>query len=135
MVVDTPAPLARPHAETKTVLVVEDEDGLRELARRLLQRNGYTVLVAAGADEAIRLFEGDPSIDVLLTDVVMPGTSGPELTRQLMEQRPALRVIYMSGHIEEALVRQVALKPGIVFLNKPFTSESLEEKIREVLQP
>ena len=79
------------------MLVVEDEDGLRELAKRLLQRQGYTVLVAANADEALRLFEANQSIDVLLTDVVMPGASGPELTRQLVEQRPALRVIYMSG--------------------------------------
>ena len=75
-------------AGTQTVLVVEDEEGLRELAKRLLQRQGYTVLVAANADEALRLFEANPSIDVLLTDVVMPGASGPELTRQLVEQRP-----------------------------------------------
>ena len=115
----------RPRAGTQTVLVVEDEDGLRELAKRLLQRQGYTVLVAANADEALRLFEANPSIDVLLTDVVMPGASGPELTRQLVEQRPALRVIYMSGYTEDAIVQHGVLKPGIAFLNKPFTSETL----------
>jgi len=135
IVVTTPAPLAQPHAGTKTVLVVEDEDGLRELAKRFLQRHGYTVLVAADADEAIRLFDGNPSIDVLLTDVVIPGASGPELTRQLIARRPALRVIYMSGHSEEAVRQQVVLKPGIAFINKPFTSEALGEKIREVLEP
>jgi CheY-like chemotaxis protein len=132
--VDSPAPLARPHAGTQTVLIVEDEKGLRELAKRLLQRHGYTVLVAGDANEALRLFEENPSIDVLLTDVVMPGASGPELTRQLTEQRPALRVIYMSGYTEEAIVQHGVIKPGIAFLNKPFTSEALGQKIREVLE-
>ena len=75
---------ARPRGGSETVLVVEDADGLRELTRRLLQRHGYTVLVAANAEEALRLFEQNESIDVLLTDVVMPGASGPELTTQLV---------------------------------------------------
>ena len=115
------------------MLVVEDAEGLRELTRRLLERQGYTVLVAANADEALRLFEQNPSIDVLLTDVVMPGASGPELTRQLVEQRPALKVIYMSGYTEDAIVHHGVLNPGIAFLHKPFTSETLGRKIREVL--
>ena len=134
VVVETPAVLARPHAGTQTVLLVEDEDGLRELSKRLLQRHGYTVLVAADAAEALRLFAEHPSIDILLTDVVMPGASGPELTRQLMEQRPALRVIYMSGYTEEAIAQHGVIKPGVAFLNKPFTSDALGEKIREVLE-
>jgi two-component system cell cycle sensor histidine kinase/response regulator CckA len=134
MIVDAPAPQPRPHAGTQTVLVVEDEEGLRELARRLLKKQGYTVLVAANADEALPLFEANQAIDVLLTDVVMPGASGPELTRQLVEQRPALRVIYMSGYTEDAIVQHGILKPGIAFLNKPFNSETLGAKIREVLE-
>ena len=97
------------------------------------ERQGYTVLVAANADEALRLFEQNASIDVLLTDVVMPGASGPELTRQLVERRPALKVIYMSGYTEEAIVHHGVLNPGIAFLHKPFTSETLGRKIREVL--
>jgi PAS domain S-box-containing protein len=133
MVVDAPPPVARPRARSETVLVAEDAEGLRELARRLLQRQGYTVLVAANADEAIRLFEQNASIDVLLTDVVMPGTSGPELTRQLVERRPALKVIYMSGYTVDAIVHHGVLDPGIAFLHKPFTSETLGRKIREVL--
>ena len=91
------------------------------------------MLVAANADEALRLFEQNPSIDVLLTDVVMPGASGPELTRQLVERRPALKVIYMSGYTEDAIVQHGVLNPGIAFLHKPFTSETLGRKIREVL--
>ena len=132
-VVDAAPPVARPRAGAETVLLVEDSDGLRELARRMLQRQGYTVLIAANADEAVRLFEENLSIDVLLTDVVMPGASGPELTRQLVERRPGLQVIYMSGYTEEAIVHHGVLDPGIAFLHKPFTSEALGRKIREVL--
>ena len=132
-VINTPPPVTRPRAGGQTVLVVEDADGLRELARRLLQRQGYTVLVAANADEALRLFDRNPSIDVLLTDVVMPGTSGPELARQLLERRPTLKAIYMSGYTKEAIVQHGVLDPGIAFLHKPFTSETLGRKIREVL--
>ena len=126
-------PVARPCAGAETVLVVEDVEGLRDLARKLLQSQGYTVLLAANADEARRLFERNGSIDVLLTDVVMPGASGPELTRQLLEQRPALKVIYMSGYPEEAIVQHGVLNPGIAFLHKPFTADTLGRKVREVL--
>jgi PAS domain S-box-containing protein len=132
-VVNAPPPVTRPRAGGQTVLVVEDADGLRELARRLLQRQGYTVLVAPNADDALRLFERHASIDVLLTDVVMPGTSGPELARQLLERRPTLKVIYMSGYTKEATVQHGVLDPGIAFLHKPFTAETLGRKVREVL--
>jgi CheY-like chemotaxis protein len=134
MITEAPTSLPPSRVGTQTVLVVEDEDGLRELTKRLLLRQGYTVLVAANADEALQLFEMNQSIDVLLTDVVMPGTSGPELTRRLVEQHPALRVIYMSGYTEEAIVQHGVLKPGIAFLNKPFNSETLGAKLHEVLE-
>jgi PAS domain S-box-containing protein len=130
----TAAPAASPRDGTQTVLVVEDEAGLRVLARRLLQRLGYTVLVAADAGEARRLFAEHPSVDVLLTDVVMPGASGADLGRQLIDLRPDLRVVYMSGYTEEAIVRHGVLAPGIAFLHKPFTSQTLGGKIREVLE-
>jgi two-component system cell cycle sensor histidine kinase/response regulator CckA len=125
--------VAVPRAGTETVLVVEDEKELRELAGRLLRQEGYTVLLAANADEARHLFDENPSIDLLLTDVVMPGASGPELVKQLVERRPALRVIHMSGYTDEAIVHHGVLDPGIAFLPKPFSSESLGRKIREVL--
>jgi CheY-like chemotaxis protein len=117
----------------QTVLVVEDATGLRELTRRLLERQGYTVLLAANADEALRLFDAHPSIDLLLTDVVMPGASGPDLVKQLVERCPALQVIYMSGYTDEAIAHHGVLDPGIAFLHKPFSSETLGRKIREVL--
>jgi PAS domain S-box-containing protein len=133
MAVDPPPPVVRPRGGGETVLVVEDAEGLRLLATKLLQRLGYTVLVAANADQAVQLFEEHPSIDLLLTDVVMPGGSGPELSKRLIERRPALKVIYMSGYTDEAIVHHGVLEPGLAFLQKPFTSESIERKIREAL--
>jgi two-component system, cell cycle sensor histidine kinase and response regulator CckA len=132
--VSTKLPVTRRRQAEETVLVVEDAQAVRELARRLLQRQGYTVLVASNAEEALLLFEDQPSIDLLLTDVVMPGASGPELIKQLVERRPALKVIYMSGYTEEAIVQHGVLKPGIAFLHKPFTADTLERKLREVLE-
>jgi two-component system, cell cycle sensor histidine kinase and response regulator CckA len=124
--------VARPRA-AETVLVVDDAAGLRELTRRLLQRLGYTVLIAGDADEALRVFEQHASIAVLLTDVMMPGGSGPELARQLMARRPALKVIYMSGYTEDTVFQNGVINPAIVFLQKPFTAASLDQKILEVL--
>ena len=107
---------------------------LRLLTTRWLERSGHTVLVAANAEEAIRIFDANPAINLVLTDVVMPGDSGPSLIKQLVERRPALKVIYMSGYIDDAIVHHGVLEPGIAFLHKPFTSDALGEKIREVLE-
>jgi nitrogen-specific signal transduction histidine kinase len=123
----------KPRFGTQTVLVVEDADGLRELTTKLLKRLGYSVLVAASADQALRLFETHPDIDVVLTDVVMPGASGVELTKWLVERRPGLKVIYMSGYTEDAIVHHGVLNDGIAFLHKPFTSATLAQKLRDVL--
>ncbi len=132
LVVAAPPPVAEERDGMHTVLVVEDADGLRQLTKRLLEKQGHTVLLAANADEALRLFDEHPSIDLLLTDVVMPGASGPELVKQLVEQRPTLKVIYMSGYTDDTIVHHGVLDPGIVFLHKPFSSESLGQRIREV---
>jgi two-component system cell cycle sensor histidine kinase/response regulator CckA len=123
----------RARAETETVLVVEDMDALRDLTQRLLQRQGYTVLVAANADEAFQLCLREMRLDVLLTDVVMPGASGPELTDRLIKLRPDLKVVYMSGYTDEVILHHGVLNPGIAFLHKPFTSEALGQKLRDVL--
>ncbi|MEA2696100.1 MAG: hypothetical protein QOI66_371 [Myxococcales bacterium] len=130
------APFALPKRTptgSETVLVVDDAEGLRKIARRILEGLGYKVLTAANADEARRAFEQHSAIDVLLTDVVMPGKSGPDLRDELIERRPGLTVIYMSGYTEEAISRHGILKPGIHFLQKPFSAETLGRKIREAL--
>jgi len=132
-VVEGPPLVAPPRTGIETVLVVDDEAGLLKLATRLLQRQGYTVLIAGSAEEALRLVERNPSVAVVLTDVVMPGVSGPELARQVVERWPALKVIYMSGYPEGAIARHGILDPGIAFLPKPFTADTLGRKIREVL--
>jgi PAS domain S-box-containing protein len=129
---EAPPPVVRQSVGGETVLVVEHEEGILPLASRMLEREGYTVLSASNAEEALRLFD-QHTVDVLLTDVVMPGDSGPELTRKLVERLPGLKVIYMSGYTEAAIVEQGVLKQGIAFLHKPFTSETLGRKIREVL--
>ena len=133
LIAEAPIAIVRPVMATQTVLVVDDADDLRTLARILLERQGFTVLQAANAEEAVHLFEQNAAIDVLLTDVVMPGVSGPELTRQLVQLRPSLKVIYMSGYTDDAIVHHGILNPGIAFLHKPFSSETLRKKIREVL--
>jgi CheY-like chemotaxis protein len=132
-ILDAPTISPQSASGKETVLVVEDSDALRELTRRLLSTLGYTVLIAANADDAVRLFEENPAIDVLLTDVVMPGSSGPDVSRHLGKLRPGLKVIYMSGYTDEAIVQHGVLQPGIAFLHKPFTSEALGRKIREAL--
>ena len=122
-VVAAPArPVVRARGGTQTVLVVEDAGGLRELTRRLLQRHGYTVITAANADEALALFDSGRSIDVVLTDVVMPGGNGPELVKQLTERQPSLKVIYMSGYTEESTCTTACSNRGSRSC-KPFTSD------------
>ena len=130
---EVPVPVVRALRGRETVVVVEDEEGLRLLITSLLERFGYTVLVAANAAHAIELFDEHPSIDLLLTDVVMPGGSGPDLSTWLGKGRPQLKVLYMSGYTDEAIVQHGVLAPGIAFLHKPFTAQALAQKIREVL--
>jgi signal transduction histidine kinase/CheY-like chemotaxis protein len=133
-IVDAVPPVARAGPGGQMVLVVEDEEGLRALTKRLLEGQGYRVIVAVSAEDAIGLVERNPDIDVILTDVVMPGASGPELTRQLLTTRPDLRVLYMSGYTEDTIVHHGILAPGIAFLHKPFSSDSLGRKLQEILE-
>jgi DNA-binding NtrC family response regulator len=131
-VADPQAPSGQ-SAASPCVLVVEDSRTLRVLTAKFLERHGYNVLVAANADEARRALAGNVLIDVLLTDVVLPGASGPELTSRLMEQFPRLKVVYMSGHSDEAVIQQ-GVRAGIPFLYKPFTPEALARTIQNVLK-
>jgi CheY-like chemotaxis protein len=117
---------------TETVLLVEDEDDVRELTREVLGGAGYAVLEAARPDEAMRLAgQQAGSIDLLLTDVVMPDRSGLALAQQLASLYPQMRVLYMSGYTED---RVRVLGPGTAFIAKPFTPDSLLAKIRQTLR-
>jgi PAS domain S-box-containing protein len=121
-------------AGNETVLLVEDEDQVRLIAGRILERQGYRVLVAQDPDEAMKLCEThEGRIDLLLTDVVMPRMSGPDLAERLTGMRPQLKVLCMSGYTDDSIVRHGVLKSGIAYLQKPFTPASLTTKVREVL--
>jgi hypothetical protein len=118
----------------ETVLIVEDEEIVREPARRMLAMHGYTVLAAANADAALAILADHPAkIDLLLTDVVMPGRSGKELSVEVLEHRPATKVLFMSGYSHHVIAPQGVLKDGVSLLEKPFSSEDLLAKIRDVL--
>ena len=118
----------------ETILLVEDEDSVRHLVRTLLNRRGYLVLDAANAADAINVVRNaNRPIDLLLTDVVMPGQSGPMLFEQLSPQNPDMAVIYMSGYPDETLVDHGTLDSAIAYLQKPFSATALMKKIREVL--
>jgi len=121
---------------SETILLVEDEEPLRKLCTEFLEQLGYRMLAAPNAKEAIALVEGySGKIDLLITDVVMPGLPGPELAEALLALRPDLKVIFISGYAEGSLAPNGILKPGTVLVNKPFTIRALTAKLREVLGP
>jgi two-component system, cell cycle sensor histidine kinase and response regulator CckA len=120
---------------TETILVVEDDDTVRSLVSSLLKRNGYNLVVFPDGESAAVFAEGhsDRRIDLLLSDVVLPGMSGPELYKQLRVRRPGLRVLFMSGYNDERIVASGALSPDVHSIEKPFTGGGLARKVREVL--
>ena len=116
------------------ILLVEDDDLVRSVARRALEYRGYTIMEAANPDVAIELSgRHEGRIDLLLTDVIMPGMSGRALAERLVPLRPDMKVLYSSGYTDEAIVRHGVLEEGIAFLQKPYTPEALARKVREVL--
>jgi two-component system cell cycle sensor histidine kinase/response regulator CckA len=129
--VAAPAAAAR---GTETVLLAEDEPAVRSVARHALERHGYTVLEAPSAEAALDLAERySGPIHLLLTDVVMPGMSGPELARRLAPLRPEARVLFMSGYTGESVVHHGLGAPGVHYIQKPFAPDGLAAKVREVL--
>jgi two-component system cell cycle sensor histidine kinase/response regulator CckA len=119
---------------TETVLLVEDEEQVRTVVLAVLRRQGYHVIPAQNGGEALLLCEKHPgAIDLLLTDVVMPSMSGPELARRLAATRPEMRVLCMSGYTDDSIVRHGVLESGVAFIQKPITPASLTAKVREVL--
>jgi two-component system cell cycle sensor histidine kinase/response regulator CckA len=121
---------------TETVLLVEDEDSVRQLVRETLESRGYRVLEAANGTDALALAAAhtDP-IHLVITDVIMPGLSGHELVQQLQPTRPGLKVLYLSGYAQDAFPSTAAVDSQKTFLQKPFTLQSLSRKVREILGP
>ncbi len=135
----TPAALSPASATPLTtgaeaILLVEDEEAVRDIAARMLRRMGYTVYIANDGEDAERLFASRARhVALLLTDIVMPGINGLELYHRLASVRPDLRVLYMSGYTEDVIVHHGVLDTGVILLQKPFTSEMLARKVREAL--
>ena len=125
-------PLTARVAGSETILVVEDEETVRNLARRILGRAGYTVLAAASGSEALLVCERHPgAVHLMLTDIVMPQMNGKDLAERLVKLYPTLRVVYMSGYTDDAIGR--VLDPGTHFIAKPFNAADLTRMVREVL--
>jgi two-component system cell cycle sensor histidine kinase/response regulator CckA len=119
---------------SETVLLVEDEESVRQLVRETLESKGYKVLEAENGEAALRIVSNySDKIDMLITDVVMPGMSGRELSARLCASRPQTKVLYLSGYTEDAIGHEGVVDPHTVFLQKPFTLQMLSRKVREVL--
>jgi PAS domain S-box-containing protein len=131
----TPQPLARDGKTEGTILLVEDEASVRDVSTRLLEQAGYEVLVAQSGEEALELAAAAKSLDLLVTDVVMPGLSGREVADLLTKARPGLKVLFMSGYTEDAVVQRGVLAGEVALLEKPFTREGLLAAVRRVLVP
>jgi PAS domain S-box-containing protein len=128
------APAALTGAVSETILLVEDEDVVRDLTRRVLERQGYTVLACVDGLEAVALAERDDRpIDLLLTDVVMPGMRGYEVAKRVAATRPEIKILYMSGYAEEALVGRPAIA-GNALIEKPFAVDALAQRVRSTLE-
>lgn len=141
--INAPAPATSVHGEeqiappaggTETVLLVEDEPSLRNAVRDSLEDNGYVVLAAGDGAAALQVADEHAGpIHLMVTDVIMPGMTGREAAGELLRFRPEMKVLYVSGYTQEAIVRHGDFGPGTVFLSKPFTSEALLRKCRELL--
>jgi|GEM_PF-3678416 len=119
---------------SETILLVDDEEDLRRVAQRSLEGAGYKVLAAGDGGEALRVadaYEGE--IHLLLTDVAMPGMGGKRVGQALTAKRPKMKILFMSGYTDDAIVHHGTLDPGVALLEKPFTGQSLTRKVREVL--
>jgi len=126
---------AAPEPASGTILLVEDEDQVRSLTRTMLTRQGYQVLDCASGAAALDLLRKHPEkIDLLLSDIVMPGMGGLELAREVQTIRPAMKVLFMSGYTDATVTNQGLLTPDTPFIQKPFTASALQTKVREALR-
>lgn len=125
-------PVVRPGSET--ILLVEDDPAVRQLPNSILGARGYRVLAPEHPSEAEQVCtQYSGPIDLLLTDLIMPGTSGPELARRVLLRRPKIKVLYMSGYTEDSMIHRRVAEETVAFIAKPFTPTSLQGKVREVL--
>jgi DNA-binding NtrC family response regulator len=115
------------------VLVVDDEPEIRKLVAAMLARNGYRVLSADSGENALKLFKSNPDTELLLTDVVSPGMSGPMIADEIVLLKPEIKVLFMSGYDSTQVVQRYVIEKGYSLLTKPFTMEQLEAKVRAVL--
>jgi CheY-like chemotaxis protein len=122
-----------PHG-SETVLIVEDEDEVRKLISKMLERQGYAILETSSGEEALLACgKCEGPIHLMLVDVIMPGMSGSELAKALKPLYPEIKILYMSGYTDDAIVRHGVLEKGVNYIQKPFTLEGLGRKVREVL--
>jgi CheY-like chemotaxis protein len=129
----SPAPPTLPEG-AETILLVEDDESVRRVTRMMLEKQGYTVLEAENGHEALRLGDQYPDpINLLFTDIMMPGLSCQEMLAGLTTQHPEIKVLFMSGHTDNVIVNQGVLDSGVAFIQKPFRLEQLAFKVREVL--
>jgi two-component system cell cycle sensor histidine kinase/response regulator CckA len=130
----SPSPLDKVATGSETILLAEDEDAVRTLTRLALQREGYTVLEARHGEEALVIAKHyTGAIHLLLTDLVMPKMSGRQLAEHLLTTRPSLKVLYVSGYMDDAIIRHGLMMASTAFLQKPFSPDALAHKVREVL--
>jgi signal transduction histidine kinase/CheY-like chemotaxis protein len=131
---DNAGVLEQPESGSETLLIVEDEDGVRRLLTHILTRRGYKVLEASDGEEALRVFEKrSAEIGLVLPDMVMPRLGGRQLGELLQEIRPGVKILYMSGYTDDVLARSGALSPGMLFLQKPLRPEVLTARVRQAL--
>jgi CheY-like chemotaxis protein len=126
--------VARPLGGTESILLVEDEDLVRAVIRKTLEVHGYRVLEACDGADALRMLEDtSPEVDLIVTDVMMPQLTGPELARRAARRFQGLKVLFVSGYTDKAVIHHGLLGPGTAFMQKPFAPDALARKVREVL--
>jgi CheY-like chemotaxis protein len=123
-----------PRGNSQTILLVEDEDSVLKLGKRLLESLGYQVVTAPGPEEAIQIVTGYAGdINLMITDVVMPGMNGRDLANTIRAIRPGLRCLYMSGYTADVIASRGVLEEGVPFIQKPFSLDALASKVHELL--